>query len=419
MSTAAESACHQRIDELAHGLSTLSPQEHGFSYFDAANAHAQAEQLCAETGGVSGRLAGWLIPAKDLSDVAGMPTTFGNTTRTIVATDTDPFLAHLQRQGAIIPGKTFASELGLSAYTEPIGQPHPENPLYPGATPGGSSGGAAVAVARGLVRAAHGSDGGGSIRVPAACTGLFGYKPPHNTAKANPVTQGFVCASLDDVAHIHNIHCAQRALRVGVLLDPVHAQTEVASHMLVAVDEAAHLAAQDNDVVGVGVPYGLEVFEAFRVVLAWRSRAIRGEASPLVSWLRAQGQKLHPDQFLQAVKVFNMVRARLLNAWDVDVVLSPTLAFDPPPIGHFSALDPMEDFYAQTCWTPWATMCNMSGLAGLNIPWRLADHKPVGLHLIGLRTTEAELFGLAEQLVSANAQLRGVSPTANQGMNAR
>lgn len=403
MSTA-ELACHQRIDELAHTLSALTPQEHGFSHFDAAHAHAQAEQLYAADGLAKGRLAGWLIPAKDLSNVAGMPTTFGSAARTTMALDTDPFLLHLQRQGAIIPGKTFASELGLSAYTEPVEQPHPDNPLFPGCTPGGSSGGAAVAVARGLVRAAHGSDGGGSIRVPAACTGLFGYKPPHNTAQANPVTQGFLTSSLAYAAYIYNIRPTQRALRVGVLLDPVHAQVEVAAHMLAAVDEAAQVAAKSNNVVAVGVPYGLEVFEAFRVVLAWRSRAIRGEASPLVSWLRGQGQKLRPEEFAQAAEVFASVRARLLAAWDVDVVLSPTLAFDPPPIGYFSALDPQEDFYAQTCWTPWATMCNMAGLAGLNIPWLTPGQRPVGLHLIGLRATEAELFGLAQQLSSTSGQ---------------
>lgn len=417
MPTSAELSCHQRIDELARAVSTLTPQEHGFSHFDAAHAHAQAERWYSgaqadAAHGANTRLAGWLIPAKDLSDVAGMPTTYGSAARTTDPADTDPFLLNLQRQGAIIPGKTFASELGLSAYTEPVGQPHPENPLYPGSTPGGSSGGAAAAVARGLVRLAHGSDGGGSIRVPAACTGLFGYKPPHNTAQANPVTQGFLSSTLDDVAYVHNIRPTARALRIGVLLDPVHAQVEVADHMLTAVDEAARVASKSNTVVPVHAPYGPEVFEAFRGVLAWRSRKIRGEASPLVSWLRTQGQQLRSSEFVEAVEVFQSVRNRLLTVWDVDVVLSPTLAFDPPAIGHFSAMDPEEDFYAQTSWTPWATMCNMSGLAGLNIPWPVPNHQPVGLHLLALRATESELFGLARTLGQGDAEAS--APTAHE-----
>ena len=72
-----------------------------------------------------------------------------------MATKTDPFLLRYLRQGAIIPGKTLTPELGLTAYTEPVGLPHPDNPTLPGHTPGGSSGGAAVMVAQGLDRKAH------------------------------------------------------------------------------------------------------------------------------------------------------------------------------------------------------------------------------------------------------------------------
>ncbi|MCQ9343031.1 amidase family protein [Corynebacterium kozikiae] len=394
---AAHASVEARIDQLARRIHAMPASEHGFAHFDAEAALRQAAEQARNQANTRGRLAGWLIPAKDLSHVAGMPTSFGSVHRVEWPEETDPFIAAFQRLGAIVPGKTLASELGLSAYTEPVGLPAPTNPRFPGATPGGSSGGAAVAVARGLVRAAHGSDGGGSIRVPAAAVGIVGYKPPHNTHQANPVAQGFLSATLADAATLANIRAPRRgvAVRVGVLMDPVHAQVTAAEHMLVGVDTAAaRLAAAGHAVKAVPVPYGPEVFEAFHTLFAWRSRTVEGHGSPLVEWLRETGWKVSENQAQAAAQTFAQVKARLLAAWDVDVVLSPTLAFDPPKIGYFSSMPPEEDFYAQTRWTPWATMANMSGLGALNVP----DANKVGLHLLNLRLTPAQLFAVAQVL---------------------
>src|SRR5690625_7859799 len=87
-----------------------------------------------------------------------MPTTFGSKARTRMATETDPFIAAYEARGALIPGKSVSSELGLTVDAEPRDLPAVDNPMWPGHTPGGSSGGAAAMVARGLVRAAHASD---------------------------------------------------------------------------------------------------------------------------------------------------------------------------------------------------------------------------------------------------------------------
>ncbi|MCS4535953.1 amidase [Corynebacterium sp. HS2168-gen11] len=367
-----------------HRILQLSPAEHGFSYLDPT---AQPPQ--------TGRLSGWIIPAKDLSDVAGMPTSFGNASRRRLAHKTDPFIAAYQQQGAYVPGKTATSELGLSAYTEPVGQAHPENPLWPGHTPGGSSGGAAVAVARGLVRAAHASDGGGSIRVPAACTGMIGFKPAHDTTGANPVAQGFITATLADAAFLHTITppAKLRPLRIGVLATPVHAPVEVATHYLDALEYAATtLAAHGHTITTVQPPYGPAPFAAFHTLLAYRARKISGEASPLVDWLRETGRRLRPHQVATAMEEFFSVHAQLRAAWDCDVLLCPTLAFDPPPIGYFSSLDPAEDFYTQTQWTPWATMFNMSGDAALSMP---VSSPYTSIQLAALRIDSAELFALA------------------------
>ncbi len=374
--------------QLCAAVEKLRPEEHGFAFFDPS-----------ATPTHSGRLSGWIIPAKDLADVAGMPTTMGSVHRKYIAEDTDEFVNAFRRQGALVPGKSLSPEMGLTAYTEPVGLPHPDNPTLPGHTPGGSSGGAAVMVARGLVRAAHASDGGGSIRVPAACTGLVGFKPTHSVGFANPVAQGFITATVADAAFVHDIPLVSdlRPLRVGVLFEPVHAEADLADHLGAAVDAAAaKLSAAGHTVIPVRRPYGDAPFAAFKDILALRSTKITGEASPIVSWLRDLGLGIGPRRRDAAVAEFMSVRSQLLRAWDIDVLLSPMLTFDPPPIGYFSAMKPEDDFYAQTQWTPWGTMFNMSGLAAVSLPFQRIR---TPIHVGALRASQSELLSLAASLV--------------------
>ena len=160
-----------------------------------------------------------------------MPTTHGHAERTYVAAETDPFVQELIDAGALIIGKSSAPELGLRVDTEPVGLPHPDNPLYPGHTPGGSSGGAAVQVARGLLRAAHASDGGGSIRVPAAACGVVGFKP----AGEDLSVPGFITRSVADAATLHGLTPRTPRARVGVLTEPLFAEATVAPHLLLSL----------------------------------------------------------------------------------------------------------------------------------------------------------------------------------------
>lgn len=374
--------------ELFRRLSTMTPAEHGFSWFDPD----------VTIGHGRGPLRGMVIPAKDLHHVAGMPTSFGALDRQVLATDTDPFLQSLIDRGAIIAGKTQTSELGLTAYCEPVGMPAPDNPLFPGRTTGGSSGGAAVAVARLLVDAAHASDGGGSIRVPAAACGVVGFKPSHDSRGGSPATQGFITRDIATQARLHALTPMTRPLRIGVLLEPVHADTTMDNQFVHTVETVAHrLERFGHEVVPVARPYGAWAFEAFTEVLAMRSRSIEdpedGEASAIVRWLRERGRVQSPVHRSRAVRAFDSVADVVLETWDVDVVLSPTLAFVPPPLRHFSSLGPEGDFVEQTRWTPWATTYNMTGGAAISVP---VDG--VGVHLGAVRVGNAEILGLGSQL---------------------
>lgn len=342
---------------------------------------------------IDGPLSGLLIPIKDLMPVSGMPTTYGSDTRRVLE-DSDPFVVSLQRRGARIVGKTATSELGMTAYTEPVGMPAVDNPFFPGHTPGGSSGGAAVAVARGLVQVAHASDGGGSIRVPAAACGVVGFKPPHDNSGGKLTAQGFITRNVSMQATMHDIVPVAHKLKVGVLLKPLHGDGTVAPEWQNACLTAANaLSDLGHDVMAVEPAYEQSYFEAFGTMLSGMCRKIEGDASPIVSYLRERGRALSDGERARAVAKCLSLGDVVRQAWDIDVLLTPTLAFDPPPIGYFSAMSPAEDFDEQTRWTPWCTLFNITGWAGISIPFGGRS-----IHLGAIRASVPELLAMAEEL---------------------
>ncbi|QGU01100.1 Acylamidase [Corynebacterium kalinowskii] len=370
------------FEEFLSRVSALTPAESGFVHVTDTLPPL-----------IDGPLNGLLLPIKDLMPVSGMPTAYGSITRQVVE-PSDPFVLSLVARGARIVGKTATSELGMTAYTEPVGMPAVDNPVWPGHTPGGSSGGAAVAVARDLVRIAHASDGGGSIRVPAAACGVVGFKPPHNNAGGKLTAQGFITKTVADQAMMHAVPLQARPLRVGVLFEPLHGDGTVAPEWLNACVEAANaLSDLGHDVVDVSPAYDQTYFQAFETMLSGMCRKIEGEASPIVEWLRSEGQALTAGEQGMAVEKCMSLGDVVRRAWDIDILLTPTLAFDPPKIGHFSALPPREDFDEQTRWTPWCTLFNITGWAGISIPFGGRS-----IHLGAIRASVPELLALAEEL---------------------
>lgn len=386
-----------RIEELAGALTGLGPAEHGFSHLDLDAAHETAERLDALPADRRGRLHGLPLPAKDLHDVAGQPTTHGSAARTRLAGRTDPFLAALLAEGVVIPGKSATCELGLTIYTEPAGLPAPDNPLWPGRTPGGSSGGAAVLVARGLLPAAHASDGGGSIRVPAAACGLVGFKPAGSSGLSVP---GFVTRSLDDAAFLHGLTPITGRRRIGVLTQPLFAGTRVDAVMLEAVDTvAARLSDAGHDVVEIApYPRVEDTFAAFTALFTEKLAPLPDPVDGIVGWLREYGRTVAPGR-LAAARHHAVGLPRLLEQyWDVDALLSPMLSTDPPPVGHLAALEPAENFLAQTRWSPWGSLFNMTRAAAVSIPWAVPGRPPVGVQLGSIRLSDAALLGLAREV---------------------
>lgn len=371
----------------------LSAREHGFTHL-ALGAAAAAPSP-------SGRLEGWVLSAKDLHDVAGMPTTMGAAARTYVADSTDPFLQERLDAGATIVGKSAAPELGLMVDTEPHGLDHPDNPLWPGRTPGGSSGGAAVQVARGLLRAAHASDGGGSIRVPAAACGVVGFKP----AGTDLGVQGFITRTLADAALLHDLRPRAVRARVGLLTEPLFTTgpaAQVDPVMLTAAGQAAErLRARGYEVVPVK-PFtqsGL-VFDAFRRIFTSRLAGLEdaGEPGGYTEWVRSLGLRVTPAGLAAATSYAAQVPALLAAEWGVDAVVSPMVSFDPPEKGHFRRLPHPENFNEQTRWSPWGSLWNVARLPAACIPWPVAGRQPVGVQVGSVTLGEEELLALSMEL---------------------
>lgn len=370
-----------------------------------------------------GRLSGLLVAVKDLTAVAGMPLGLGNSGRAFVPAEHSPVVQRLLDAGCVVVGKSATSELGMTAYCEPVVdgvQLREDAPqLLRGRTTGGSSGGAAVAVARGVVPVAHATDGGGSIRVPAAACGLVGFKPEHDTTGGALTADGFITRSVSDQALMHGYqehpsYVSPPRLRVGLLTAPAHAPGAPVDDAwgAAACEAASRLSAVGHRVVEVE-PYGPEFFEAFCAVLTVRARKIPrvvGETA-IVSWLRDRGVDAAADWSRTGplLEVAGSADARVRALVDVDVLLSPSLAHDPPQLGYFSSMAPADDFAAQTAWTPWASTQNLTGRCGISVPCGVLPSPGVSTGtsvLLGsVRVDEPTLLGVAREVFDGEVGL--------------
>ncbi len=400
-------------------------------------------------------------PVKDLTMVAGVEMRAGSAA-------IDPFLAPsddgvttlLRRAGTVMVGKTSTPELGLPCYTEPDVGPTARTPWDLARSAGGSSGGAAAAVAARVVPVAHGSDGGGSLRIPASACGLVGLKPsrglvspgPYGVDGAGLATHGVLTRSVRDTAAFLDVLArpwpgdtftggaarrtlqdgdapttylaasavVPRALRVGLLTDPVIA---AGAPVHPACADAARAAATllveaGHEVVDVAPPFGAERWDAFAAL--WSVGALQAPVPPdrehllvpLTRWLRERGRAVSGLEYATALAGVQQLTRDVAAAWaGVDVVLSPTLAQPPALIGTQRLDDdPAADFAAQTAFTPWTSVWNLTGRPAISLPLgeaQVADpgHAqrtvPVGVMLGADHGDDALLLALAAQLERA------------------
>ena len=356
-----------------------------------------------------------------------------------------------KRAGLVIVGKTNTPEFGLLPTTEPQLFGPTRNPWNTGRNTGGSSGGSAAAVAAGLVPMAHGNDGGGSIRIPASCCGVFGLKPTRARIPLGPnfgdVMSGLVsehaltrsvrdsAALLDATAgaalgdpywappqarpFLEEVGADPGKLRIALTTSsaigtPVHPDCVKAAH------DAARLCSELGHVVAEVAPAinGEIYLQSFMTVwaagCAWTvdgitqltGRAAEEEQMERGTWtLYQMGKQTKAADYLMAVQCFqHMSREIARFMTNYEVWLTPTLGAPPLPLGSFDAQpdDPLAGMNQATVFAPFTPICNTTGQPAMSVPlyWN-EEGLPIGAHFIGRFGDEATLFRLASQIERA------------------
>ncbi|WP_354644234.1 amidase [Kitasatospora camelliae] len=374
---------------------------------------------------------------KDNVDLRGMPTNHGSAAfRARPARRTAPFADQLLGTGLAVLGKTRLPEFGLNASTEFAAADPVRNPWLTTHSPGASSGGSAALVAAGVVPIAHANDGGGSIRIPAACCGLVGLKPTRGRLVANEqgrrlpidiVTDGVVTRSVRDTAAFfaaaERLHRnpslpplglvegpGDRPVRIGLLVDsPVAAPTDPETRR--AVEEtAARLEAMGHRVEPVELPFGEQFSRDFvsywgyiAFVIAVTGKLIldrsfqAGRLDGLTSGLRGRFHREFPKlpAVLRRLRQSERAYAGLFRRHDV--VLSPVLAHVAPPLGHLSPNVPFEELLERlNRYVAFTPVNNITGGPGIALPTGSADNGlPIGVHLSAGHGQERLLLELA------------------------
>lgn len=438
----------QRIDE-------LNPVLNAF----VTVATEQAKQMAAEadrkvrTGERTGPFNGVPIAIKDLSSTAGIRTTFSSALFADNVPDHDDFVVRrLRDAGFTFLGKTNTPEFGSLPVTESALNGACRNPWDLEKTAGGSSGGSAAAVIAGLAPVAHGSDGGGSVRIPASCCGLVGLKPARGRISAGPgdstngfSVNGFLGRNVADIAALLDVSAGYetgdpywapppprsflevlgtdpKQLRIALcttspLRGSVHPDCSAA-----AQDAAALLEELGHHVAEAAPDFGPEdVVESLDKL--WLTSAAPyadeqdlDQLEPAVQVFSRRAMKLSSYEYARAAAVISRASRRFVSFWDdYDLLLTPTLSLPPVPIGwYFGGKEPDDDLVRDhTFFSMFTPFANVTGQPAVSLPlsWN-ADGLPIGVQLIGPPADEALLLQISARLEQARPWAHRRPPSA-------
>jgi amidase len=435
---AGEVSSRELVERSLARIEAARPTVNAFRLVRAEAALAEADAADKELAAGGRRpLLGVPLAVKDDMDVAGEPTAFGCPGDYPPVAEDGEAVRRLRAAGAVVIGKTNTCELGQWPFTEGPAFGATRNPWHHGHTPGGSSGGSAAAVAAGLVPAALGSDGAGSVRIPAAWTHLVGIKPQRGRISTWPRPESFQgitvngtlartvadAALLLDAAsgsHAGDLHrpAALRVrdavgrdpgrLRVALSLKPPF--TAVPARLDPAVRAkvlalAERLAALGHTVEEADPRYG-------RIGLAFVPRATAGIAervrdAPFPELLDRRthdaarlGRLLGGAPLRASRRAEATLQRRIGALFDTyDVLLAPTTAAPPPRIGAMLGLSGFRTDRAMIAACPYAWPWNILGWPGVNVPAGfVGEGLPVGAQLLGPADSEPLLVSLAAQL---------------------
>lgn len=428
-------ACLARIDRHNPRLNAFTNVLH-----HKALAEADERDRARAAGEPVGPLDGVPVAVKEELDVAGEVTTFGGRGNSVPAPRDAEVVRRLRDAGAVVVGKTAMPEFGQWPFTESVAFGVTRNPWHLDHSPGGSSGGTAVAVATGLVPFGMGGDGGGSIRIPAACCGLYGLKPqrgrvssdPHEhlwwaLGTAGPLTRGVLDSALvydvirgdlptdrwraeqPATSFVDAVSAPMRPLRIGWSAKPAAVGVRPApEHVRAVRDTAALLAGLGHVVeeVDPGYPDTTAAFvpqflggvrdEAERVDhherLERRTRETvrlaRSAPRGAVEWAIRQGETV-------AVKA-NRVFERH------DLLLTPTIAPRPPRVGVLDGIGTLRATLRSLPMVAYTALWNVTGNPAASVPVGFADDGlPLAVQLVGRAHDETTILTVSAQIEAA------------------
>ncbi len=419
-------------------IGRLDPQLNSFVTVRPDEALADARAADAAEAAVPFR--GVPIAVKDLTATAGIRTTYSSRAYADYVPDFDTAVVRrLREAGFVILGKTNTPEFGTTAFTESELNGATRNPWNPERTPGGSSGGAAAALAAGLLPVAHGTDGGGSIRIPASCCGVFGLKPSRGRISPAPFTSleglstsGPLSRTVEDAAALLDVLAGYEPgdpwwapspkrpfaeevgappgrLRVGMTSTPP-VDTPVDPECVAALTSAAELFSElGHDVVEATPPWtepdlGLTFIAVWQVGPALHPVDDLSQMTTLNRGLVESARVSSAADYARAVVRLQAIARRTVAFWsEFDVVLTPTLALPPVPIGWQEAVEgAIEQLLRNTVFTPFTAIANLTGLPAVSLPLHWSEEGlPIGVQAIGPPAGDALLLRLAAQIEEA------------------
>jgi amidase len=430
----------RRIDELDPRLGAFVQVDH-----DGALASAAA------IGPRDPRpFAGVPIAIKNNRATSGLRLTNGcSLMRDFVAPYDHGVVARLRAAGFVIVGTTKLPEYGILPVTEPRAQGPARNPWDPARTPGGSSGGAAAAVASGMVPLAHGNDGGGSLRIPAACCGLVGLKAQRHRVSTAPdlgasalVIDGVLTRTVAETAALLDLLAGYvtgdaawipppsepfattaarepRGLRIACTTLPPIPDVPVDPLCAAAVERAAALAEglghhverfdppwQDGEMVARFLDYfavQIALGIRFSAINVGRSEPAQEDVEPMswAIWERSRHIDAVDFQML-TVQLQARMRPLLAALEPYDALITPALAARPLPIGALDTALGLETYHRSGAFTPFTAIFNLSGQPAVSLPlFDGPDGLPLGVQLAGRPMEEGRLLALAAALEHA------------------
>ena len=412
--------------------------------------------------------AGVPLALKDSAAEAGLPCPVGSQVFAGYRPAADSAVVRrLREAGFVVVGRTRMPELGILPTTEPSAGGPTRNSFDLSRTPGGSSGGAAAAVAAGMVPVAHGGDGGGSLRIPAACCALVGLKPSRGRVSSAPgagddplVTQGALTRTVADAAALLDVlagyeigdatwappphrpyrqvvhEAAQHppaGLRIGVVLAPpvpattgaeLHPECARATTETVRLLEALghHVEEAVLPEVGEGTwrafddVWAVLAGEGVAAAAALLGRPVTADDVEPLTWaLHERALTLDALGYRAAHAALQRLARQVVTATaGYDVVLTPALATPPVPVGTITGSlvpDPRHALVLADRFSPYTALWNLTGQPAMAVPAATTtDGLPLGVQLVGPPAGEGVLLALGVQLEAANPSMRPPPP---------